>query len=462
MIDTESRNGSGMDLQQAEAIAKLPPDLMLLKMENESIMAVARAAPRDPFKVVGQLQQLIDAYPAAADDAIYSKPVGTVIEVTCGGCGVKYEVTKIEPETRCPACDSGKYASSRKVKKFAEGLSIRAAESIRSIYGYTRLATTTEILDDGRVKITGVLVDYAAGNVTSDERIVSPMYKSRGGRMERTPEDRFLNVVVKSEKAKLRRDVILDNTPNIVKAMFRDACEKKLEELVAPEVIEQKIIPAFAQYGITVDHLEKIVGRSKGLGWRENERLELRKILTALKNEETTVRELLDGLDPPKQAAAAQSNAVSVNDLLGTGGVKTAEVASSGPTFSTEDRTLYLKEIFGEAASLDDVRALLDKLKGPEATEDWSEFSELIEQFAKAARERIAGTQAASSTSETEWPELARLRGALLDRQSEKTVVTLREAWKSSYPAYADAIQVEADNRIAQLKEQQKQQELIK
>lgn len=423
MIDTESRNGSGMDLQQAEAIAKLPPDLMLLKMENESIMAVARAAPRDPFKVVGQLQQLIDAYPAAADDAIYSKPVGTVIEVTCGDCGVKYEVTKIEPETRCPACDSGKYSSSRKVKKFAEGLSIRAAESIRSIYGYTRLATTTEMLDDGRVKITGVLVDYAAGNVTSDERIVSPMYKSRGGRMERTPEDRFLNVVVKSEKAKLRRDVILDNTPNIVKAMFRDACEKKLEQLVAPEVIEQKIIPAFAQYGITVEHLEKIVGRSKALGWRENERLELRKILTALKNEETTVRELLDGLDGTKQAESTAKNGASVDDLLGANGSK----PSTGPANGADNA---------------------------QPADNQSE--------AKPAEADQPTPQAASSTPETEWPELARLRGALLDRQSEKTVVTLREAWKSNYPDYKDAIQMEADNRIAKIREQQKQQELIK
>lgn len=80
----------------------------------------------------------------------------------------------------------------------------------------------------------------------------------------------------------------------------------------------------------------------------------------------------------------------------------------------------------------------------------------------KPAEAEQPAPQAASSTSETEWPELARLRGALLDRQSEKTVVTLREAWKSNYPDYKDAIQMEADNRIAQIREQQKQQELIK
>ncbi len=315
---------------------RLPPDLMLLKMENESIMAVARTAPRDPLKIVAQLQQLIDAYPAAADEAIYRKPVGTVLEVVCAACGIKYEVVKLEQDTVCPACDApavqrGKAPQARKVKKFAEGLSIRAAESIRSIYGFTRMATTTETLDDGRAKLTGVLVDYAAGNVTSDERIVTPWYKSRGGQMARTPEDRFLNVVVKAEKARLRRDVILDNTPNIVKAMFRDACEKKLESLVSPEVVEQKILPAFAEFGITAEQLDKIVGRPRKLGWKQTDRLELRKILGALRDGETTVAELLADLDAGAKPAAGQPPAAgaTMEDL--TRGKPQAEAGAPPP-----------------------------------------------------------------------------------------------------------------------------------
>lgn len=316
MIDEREEEATALSIAE-----RLPADMMLLKMENESIMAVARARPREPMKIVQQLRELIEAYPAAADEAIYSKPVGTVMQVTCAGCGIKYEVTKVEADTACPACDGTKHGAIRKVKKFAEGLSIRAAESIRSIYGYTRLATTTEEMPDGKVKLTGVLVDYAAGNVTSDERIVSPMYRARGGQMVRTPEDRFLNVVVKAEKAKLRRDVILDNTPNIVKAMFRDACEQKMGMLLSDEEIEQKVLPAFARYGVTPEQLDKIVGHPRKLGWTEEDRLALRKILNALKNEETTVRELLEGIDAPgpngnndcKQAAGR----ASVEDLFG-------------------------------------------------------------------------------------------------------------------------------------------------
>lgn len=356
------------DSRQLVAIQQLPPDLMLLKMENESIMSVARAQPRDPMKIVGQLRALIDAYPAAAEEAIYKKPVGTVLEVTCGTCGVRYELNKIDNNSACPACEAhpmaqGKQSQSRKVKKFAEGLSIRAAESIRSIYGYTRLATTTEILPDGKAKLTGVLVDYAAGNLTSDERIVANYYKARGGGMVKIDEDRFLNVVVKAEKSKLKRDVILDSVPNIVKAMFRDACEQKMTELVAPEVIDQKILPAFREYGITLEHLEKIVGRPKSLGWRESERLELRKILTGLKNEEMTVRELLADLDEPKRPTAP-TNGATMDDLTGASKQKPeppagSETAKETPQGAPSDGAAFEEQITA-AKAIREVDAVLD------------------------------------------------------------------------------------------------------
>ncbi len=324
MSIVESNGGAILAAQQ------LSPDMMLLKMENESIMAVARTAPRDPMKIVQQLQQLIDAYPAAADDAIYRKPVGTVMEITCE-CGIKYEANikwvnrkPVADKEPCPNCGEFKPKKQESVKKYAEGLSARAAESIRSIFGYTRLATTTEVQEDGKARITGVLVDYAAGNITSDERVVSPFYKTRDGTMTRQPEDRFLNLTVKSEISKLRRDVILLSTPNIVKACFKDACEQKIRGLISDEVIEQKIIPAFAAFGITPDKLDKIIGRPHALGWKEEQRLECRKILSALKNEETTVAELLAGLGDDNGAAPAagktapKSAGVTMADSTGT------------------------------------------------------------------------------------------------------------------------------------------------
>jgi hypothetical protein len=360
------------------AAQQLPTDLALIKMENEQIFSVARAAPRDPMKIVRDLKQLIEAYPAAADEAIYSKPVGTVTRINCGDCKISYEVNKVDKDTACPACDGKNKQNAHPVKKYAEGLSIRAAESIRSIYGYTRLATTSEMQPDGTCKISGVLVDYAACNITSDERIVTPWYKSQSGQMTKTPEDRFLNVVVKAEKAKLRRDVILDSVPNIVKAAFKDLCETKLEELITPEVVEQKIIPAFAEYGITEEHLCKIVGRSKSLGWREQDRLQLKKLLTALRNEETTVREILSELNGgPKQngTTTAASGAASAGDLMNP---KRSQ-PSSQPASASQPNTLNaadMKEYLAQVAIADSVKsaqACYDKWFGPTSKIQWTD-----------------------------------------------------------------------------------------
>lgn len=314
-IDNDEIDGEVVG--QLRTAERLPQNLMLLKMENESIMAAAAIRPRNPMVIVQQLRELIEAYPAAADEAIYAKPVGKVSRVECGKCKVKYEVPKVDGDTACPACSSKEKGTIRQVKKFAEGLSIRAAESIRSVFGYTRMATQCEMLDNGDARISGTLVDYAAGNMTSDERIVSRRYKDYHGQIVETPIDRFVNVVVKAEKAKLRRDIILDSTPAIVKALFRDECEKKLISLVSPEQVEQVIIPAFAEYGLTREHLEQIVGRPASMGWREEDRLQLRKVLNALKSGETTAGELIDDMANKNGAAVApKAKASKLNEEL--------------------------------------------------------------------------------------------------------------------------------------------------
>ena len=316
IMSSQTAEYNDADSRQLQAVAAMPADVVMMKMENDQIFSVAKARPREPAVIVKQLHDLIEAYPAAAAGAIYSKPVGTVTEVTCGKCGIKYQVQKVVADTECVACGSKERKNMRSVKKFAEGLSIRAAETIRSIYGYTRLATTTEILENGNAKLSGTIVDYAAGNITSDERIVSPWYKAAGGGgMQRTPEDRFLNVLVKAEKSKLRRDVILDNTPAIVKTAYRDMCEAKMGLLVTPEEIDQKILPAFGTFGLSAEHLGKIIGKPRSDGWTEADRMQLRKILVALKQEETTVRELLDGVSvAPKAEPTAGA---TMDDLVG-------------------------------------------------------------------------------------------------------------------------------------------------
>jgi hypothetical protein len=114
------------------------------------------------------------------------------------------------------------------------------------------------------------------------------------------------------------------------------------------------------------------------------------------------------------------------------------------------DRALYLRELFSEQPSIAGIQNLIDRLKGPAATEDWSEHSELIEQLAEAARKRVSPPQGGEATQE--WPELAALRTALAGCNSEARVVSMREAWISNHPKHAEAIRAEGASRIEAIK----------
>jgi len=318
--------------RQLDRAQELPRDLMLLKMENESIMALARTKPRDQADIIRQLTAVIEAYPAAADEAIYCKPVGQTCECQCAKCKHRYEVApKDRDRATCPRCECRDCDYKNNVQKYAENLSIRAAETIRSIYGMNRLATSTEELPDGKVRVSGTFIDYATGTMTSDERIVSPWYKSRygNGGMERTPEDRFLSVTVKAEKSKLRRDLILDAVPAITKAMYRDLCEKKIAESVTEGTIEESVLPTFAKYGLSAEQVESIVGRPRSLGWTQGELLTLKKVAVSLKNGELTVAELVSRLgeqDAAKDSTpASATGAVSGSDFAKPKGRKKAD-----------------------------------------------------------------------------------------------------------------------------------------
>lgn len=410
---------AGEMIEQQRKAEVLPADLMLIKMENESIMSLARTKPRNNAAIVKELVALIDAYPQAADDAIYSKPVGTVIKCTCGACGRIYEVAKVydrgDWQTTCDKCESPNIVNQQRVKKFAEGLSVRAAESIRSIYGFTRLETRTTIDAQGMATLTGIFVDYAAGNVTMDSRVVSPYYKqAKTGQMQRTPEDRFLGVVVKAEKSKLRRDIILDSVPNIVKAAFRDHCEKRLEALVDKDEAQTKIVPAFQQYGLTLADLEKIIGTTLAMGWTLAHKMHLKKIITALRNEETTVRELLADLDPqvidepqrPTQTEDALTNPQKKANGGATGGKRATKAKESTPTpqpptqaateanasgdATPEEFLASLETTFSKAKDASAIGMVYDMAMGPDSPYDWDEDEKAkINDWRQAALERV-------------------------------------------------------------------------
>ena len=83
-------------------------------------MAVATAHKRDHVAIIKELDDQLAAYPALADSAIYNKPVGRVVEITCR-CGKEYQSTP-NKIARCPSCGKTEVAQAGKpYMKFAQG-----------------------------------------------------------------------------------------------------------------------------------------------------------------------------------------------------------------------------------------------------------------------------------------------------------------------------------------------------
>lgn len=300
------------------AASQLPRDLAVIKIENDQIFSMAAARPRDFVQVRKDLSAMIDEFPGFADEAIYEKPVGKD--------------------------DDG-------VMKYARGLSVRAAECLAESYGFNRIRTDVESLPDGRVKIHASFTDYQRGRTWEDSSIVSPFYQKRnGGGTARHPEDRFLNVVVRSEKSKLVREVINRSVNQALKAWFENECEKKLARTLTDDVVN-KIVGGFKQFNMGLEQVEQVVGRPKAMGWTEQDRIRLLGAFNALKNGETTVAELLGTDTEPKKPTTATGTVEGLSNPQGSaedtppkGGKKTAKhaeepVTTTQPATTSEPKT---------------------------------------------------------------------------------------------------------------------------
>lgn len=126
--------------------------------------------------------------------------------------------------------------------------------------------------------------------------------------------------------------------------------------------------------------------------------------------------------------------------------------------FSREELVPKTLEI--RPTNLDDLAARLEGAANT-AKEHSKDFENVGSEEVQNKAADAPTDQAPSSTSETEWPRLAELRGMLLERNGEKSIISLREAWISNNPQYRDAIVQECEIRLGQLKEAKEQQELI-
>lgn len=254
----KQRDGSEFeDLLHREAKYERP-ELAQMRMENETILAECRLHPRNFDTIKRDLLEQLQAFPELATDAIYEKPVGKDADGT---------------------------------PKYARGLSIRAAEALAEAYGYNRIRSDVAELDADKVKVEATFTDYQKGRVWQDAGILSKTYKDRFGKPARWNDDRFYNVVVKAEVSKRIREVIMRSVNTGLKAWFESECEKISAGLLDDKTIN-KIVDQYATKAVTVEMLEKLIGRPRSMGWIQNDRSRLLNIWNAIKDGETSIDEV--------------------------------------------------------------------------------------------------------------------------------------------------------------------------
>jgi hypothetical protein len=349
--------------RQAMAVSSLPSELAIMKMENENIVALAAARPRDHKKIKADLAAQIEAYPSFARDAIYSKPVG-------------------------------KDQSGR--MQFARGLSIRAAEAIAEAYGYCRIRCEVTPIDDTCVKVEATFSDYQRGRIWQDAGILSRFYKSRGGQMVKHPDDRFYGLVVKAEASRRIREVILRSVPPGLRSELMEMAEQKIDDLLDDKTI-QKIVGKFAGKGVDLPQLETHVGRTLKAGWTKEDRKDLLGLWNAIESGETTVAEAFGASPAATQPTGA--NGVNGSDLTG-------EAASEPDPHAAPAAKSTAAATANEMEAADFMLAIGEKLLTAESDAAFKEIgAELVKQRDWLGDERSAGMMKRYQDAYRRWQE---------------------------------------------------------
>lgn len=279
-----------------DAIANLPPNIAIIKMENDNIMMMASAHPRDLKEMKAALLEQLEAFPKQAEKMIYSKPIGWQMD-QCRKCGwkIKRENKRIAP-TKC--CNRNCNSTDIELggEKFARGLSIRSAEMLAETYKYNRIRAWVEVIDRDTVKVCASFVDYQNGCSRTDEIVVSKFYTDYQKVQQRIPDDRFYSVTLRAASSKVIREVVNRSVTASLKAWLEEEAEKTIDNNLDDATIK-KMVDYFASKRVTVEMLEELIGRPQSMGWTKEDRKNLIGIKNSLESGEETVASIFGNRD---------------------------------------------------------------------------------------------------------------------------------------------------------------------
>lgn len=276
----------------AEVMEKLEAGSTLVRLENDVQMGIALKKPRDERKILEGAMTELDIYPNCAAEALYNKPVGKD--------------------------DTG-------IMKYAEGLSIRAAESLGNRWGNNAFGCQTISENDTATMIAAVFLDYERNNRRVIEKRVSKFYKTREGQVRAYTPDRY-DIVLAANQSKALREAILRSLP----AGLKEAYMTKAKSVLSKGKVEdrrKRMIAAFKVFKVTTEMIAELGGKAV-VELTHDDLDELQGAYNALKDGEVTLQELF----PNRQFEQAKPN----------GNSKLKVAAASSPEVQTEPMEVSL------------------------------------------------------------------------------------------------------------------------
>lgn len=247
-------NGQKQTVESAQAPMELVAQgATIVRLENAEQMAIAVQRPRDEALILHDCLHELDLYPTMAREAIYNKPVGKD--------------------------DKGEM-------KYAEGLSIRAAESLGNRWNNSSYGVEIVSEDEETATIAAVFLDYEKNTRHVAMQRVSKFYKTKGGQIVRHAPDRF-DLVLKANSSKNLREIVLRSLPAGLKKEY----ETKARNILKKEPLAQQrtaILERFAELGVSVQQLE--TWKSRPIKeWKKEDIIEALGVVNALRDGELSI-----------------------------------------------------------------------------------------------------------------------------------------------------------------------------
>ena len=301
--------GSAAELIQQGAI--------VMRVENDSLMAAAIARPRRLQDVLRRALEELELDPEEAHNARYSLPFKNRGE---GGD----EITRVE------------------------GLSINAAMNLARCFG--NCSCTARILNEDAegINLAGIFIDMETGFRIERPARASKRFRLRTGKVITLGPDR-MRMALQAEASKGLRNAVLAGLPSGLKSAY----ERKAilvasggdPDAKADEETLTKVLAGFAKrWSLTTEQIEVYLGRMhnedetvpmKAAEWRGRHIADLRALFTSLRDGQIKIEDVLGvpDKDPDERVVVRPDSLTSEKIIAGTTtGRDDAPAGSTAPT----------------------------------------------------------------------------------------------------------------------------------